>query len=64
MPAGHPDDPFFEQATRQLRERFRIDHVTLQVVREPFMASCDLPLPEGRTDHAPHGTGSHAAHRH
>lgn len=64
MPAGHPDDPFFEQATRQLRERFKIDHVTLQVVREPFMASCDLPLPEGRTDRAPHGTGSHAAHRH
>lgn len=43
MPAGHPDDPFFEHATLQLRERFRIDHVTLQVVREPVMASCDRP---------------------
>jgi cobalt-zinc-cadmium efflux system protein len=41
MPAGHPDDPFFESATHQLRERFRIGHVTLQVVREPFMALCE-----------------------
>ena len=41
MPAGHPDDPFFETATNQLRERFKIGHVTLQVVREPFMAPCD-----------------------
>ncbi len=41
MPAGHPDDPFFEGATRQLRDRFKIGHVTLQVVREPFMALCE-----------------------
>jgi cobalt-zinc-cadmium efflux system protein len=41
MPDGHPDDPFFETATRQLRERFRIGHVTLQVVREPFMTLCE-----------------------
>ena len=41
MPAGHPDDPFFETATNQLRERFRIGHVTLQVVREPFMTLCE-----------------------
>ena len=41
MPHGHPDDPFFEAATKRLRDEFRIGHVTLQVVREPFMALCD-----------------------
>ena len=49
IPAGHPDDAFFESATRLLRERFRIGHVTLQVVREPFMALC-----EGGETPAPH----------
>jgi len=55
MPAGHPDDPFFEAATHQLRDRFKIGHVTLQVVREPFMKLC-----EG----AAGATESHAAHSH
>jgi len=41
MPSGHPDDPFFESATKQLREHFKIGHVTLQVVREPFMTLCE-----------------------
>ncbi|MEO8808126.1 MAG: cation diffusion facilitator family transporter [Burkholderiaceae bacterium] len=41
MPAGHPDDPFFESATHSLRDKFKIGHVTLQVVREPFMALCE-----------------------
>ncbi len=41
MPTGHPDDAFFEAATRQLRERFKIGHVTVQVVREPFMTLCE-----------------------
>ena len=41
MPEGHPDDPFFEGATKQLREQFKIGHVTLQVVREPFMTLCE-----------------------
>jgi cobalt-zinc-cadmium efflux system protein len=41
MPTGHPDDAFLEAATLALRDRFRIGHVTLQVVREPFMALCD-----------------------
>ena len=43
MPAGHPDDAFFRAATHALRDRFRIGHVTLQVVREPVMAACDAP---------------------
>ena len=41
MPTGHPEDLFFESATKQLREHFRIGHVTLQVVREPFMTLCE-----------------------
>lgn len=41
MPLGHPDDAFFEAATHRLRDRFRIGHVTLQVVRKPFMALCE-----------------------
>jgi len=41
MPAGHPDDAFFEAATHLLRDRFRIDPVTRQGVRQPFMARCE-----------------------
>jgi len=41
MPEGHPDDAFFEVATRQLRDHFKIGHVTLQVVRQPFMTLCE-----------------------
>jgi cobalt-zinc-cadmium efflux system protein len=55
MPDGHPDDPFFEHATTQLRERFKIGHVTLQVVREPFMTLCETP---------PTAHGAASAHHH
>jgi len=41
MPQGHPDDRFFEDATHQLRDRFKIGHVTLQVLRVPFMTLCE-----------------------
>ena len=52
MPAGHPDDAFFEAATLALRDRFRIGHVTLQVVRQPFMALCDgVPIAAPRHAH-------------
>ena len=44
MPAGAPGDAFLEGATAQLRERFKIGHVTLQVVREPFMPMCAGPV--------------------
>ena len=47
MPRGHPDDPFFETASAHLARKFRISHVTLQVVRRPSMASCDEPAPCG-----------------
>ena len=52
MPAGHPDDPFFETATTQLRERFKIGHVTLQVVREPFMTLCEVAPPASAAEPA------------
>jgi len=53
MPNGHPDDPFFETATRQLREHFKIGHVTLQVVRQPFMTLCEGDAPARlEVDHA------------
>ena len=55
MPAGHADDAFLEAATRLLRERFRIGHVTLQVLREPFMTLCEGaaggPAPAHDHDH-------------
>jgi len=35
MPEGHPGDPFIAQVCTDLRERFRIDHVTAQVEIDP-----------------------------
>lgn len=43
MPAGHPDDVFFQKATQTLHDRFEIGHVTLQVVREAFCQPCVSP---------------------
>jgi cobalt-zinc-cadmium efflux system protein len=40
MPQGSADDAFLQQATHSLQERFAIGHVTLQVVRAPFMKAC------------------------
>ena len=40
MPEGHADDAFLQHATEQLHDRFGIEHVTLQVVRVPFMTPC------------------------
>jgi cobalt-zinc-cadmium efflux system protein len=40
IPQGRADDAFLQHATAQLRDRFGIDHVTLQVVCAPFTASC------------------------
>ena len=48
MPGGHPDDRFFETATLQLRDHFKIGHVTIQVLREPFMTLCEGSLEEAR----------------
>ena len=66
MPGGHPDDPFFETATTQLRERFKIGHVTIQVVREPFMTSCDGVPPasvaQAAQGHADDHADDHAHH--
>ena len=40
MPEGHADDAFLQNATRQLHDRFEIEHVTIQVVRVPFTKPC------------------------
>ena len=43
MPGEPPADDFYEAVTAALRRRFRIGHVTLQVVRRPFMDLCEAP---------------------
>ena len=59
VPEGPVDDAFLRQAGELLRDRFDIDHVTLQVVREPIADGCEIP----RCADAPGlGTG-HAALR-
>lgn len=40
MPGGHPDDTFLQAVTAQLHERFRIEHSTIQIMREPFTTPC------------------------
>ncbi|MGE5452821.1 MAG: cation diffusion facilitator family transporter [Acidobacteriota bacterium] len=40
MPAGGAGDAFLQNATEQLKARFKIDHVTLQVVQHPFTTPC------------------------
>ena len=43
MPDGHPGDDFYRCAGQCLLHDFGIRHVTLQVVRSPTAAACDLP---------------------
>jgi cobalt-zinc-cadmium efflux system protein len=45
MPEGRADDAFLQDATRQLHDRFEIEHVTLQVVRVPFTTPCATLMP-------------------
>ncbi|WP_088286014.1 cation diffusion facilitator family transporter [Ideonella sp. A 288] len=40
MPDSPADDAFLRDATRQLHDRFAIEHVTLQAVRVPFTRPC------------------------
>ncbi len=50
MPGEPPDDAFLQQATRQLHDRFKIEHVTVQAVRIPFTRPCSsigAPLGNG-----------------
>ena len=41
--AGQADDAFLQHASDRLQDRFAIGHVTLQVVRAPFMKGCAEP---------------------
>lgn len=40
MPEGHAGDAFLKAATEQLRDRFEIEHVTLQIVSAPLTLPC------------------------
>jgi cobalt-zinc-cadmium efflux system protein len=40
MPDGAPGDDFLQDATRQLHDRFEIEHVTIQIVRAAFGKGC------------------------
>ncbi len=40
VPSGEADDAFLRDATRQLHDRFAIEHVTLQVMRVAFTRPC------------------------
>ncbi len=40
VPTSPTDDAFLQKATQQLHDRFKIEHVTLQVVRVPFPSPC------------------------
>ncbi len=56
MPSGYPDDAFFVLASRELHDRFEIEHATLQVTKLPFTVSCGgLGPTEGRLNAAPTG---------
>ena len=41
LPDGPPDDRFYQQASERLLQRFAIDHVTLQVMRQPWRQHCN-----------------------
>ncbi|MBS0448134.1 MAG: cation transporter [Proteobacteria bacterium] len=67
MPVGRPDDAFLEAATRRLQERFRIGHITLQVVNRPFMPMCGgapAASPSRRGEHEHHHHDDHHDHHH
>jgi cobalt-zinc-cadmium efflux system protein len=45
MPQGDADDAFLKHATDELHEHFKIEHVTIQVVRVPFTPPCATLAP-------------------
>lgn len=45
MPDGKADDDVLDAAADALRNRFRIEHTTLQVVRSPRPSVCAIPKP-------------------
>jgi len=63
MPSGAPGDAFLRTAAAELKRRFAIGHVTLQTVREPFMAGCGDAVDAGH-DHGGDAHGEHVGHDH
>jgi cobalt-zinc-cadmium efflux system protein len=51
MPESHADDGFLQRATKQLHDRFKIEHVTLQVARVPFTTPCATLAPASGDQH-------------
>ena len=67
MPADAADDAFLQDATRQLHDRFKIEHVTLQAVRVPFTRPCATsagPASGTGLDAEGHPPDRGVAHRH
>jgi cobalt-zinc-cadmium efflux system protein len=46
MPQGQPGDDFLRVTSEGLRERFGIQHVTLQTSSQPLQPPCSTPLPQ------------------
>lgn len=68
MPQGHPGDGFLIDTRRDLKERFGIDHATLQIeIHAPRSrdrdGECPLDHEDHRADHPPEGH-SHGGHSH
>ena len=61
MPQVLADDGFLQDATRQLHERFEIEHVTIQVVRVPFTVPCTELAPSAPTAPSPPTAGPAAS---
>jgi cobalt-zinc-cadmium efflux system protein len=51
MPQGRADDAFLQEANHLLRERFAINHVTLQVMQQAFSRSCVAQNPPQHMAH-------------
>lgn len=60
LPAGAPGDAFLREATRGLKSRFGIDHVTLQTVCDADLSPDDSPAEPPTPEHSA-GTGAAAA---
>ena len=52
MPEGHVDDAFLQNATRQLHDRFEIEHVTIQAMQMPFTRPCARLAPRSASGYS------------
>jgi cobalt-zinc-cadmium efflux system protein len=68
VPGGHPGDSFLAAAQRMLKDRFQIQHATLQIEvggSEPHGRGCPLDGQDHvEHDHVEHDHGGHHGHHH